>query len=88
MNRRVPFVAIVFVTLLSGCTRPAVDLEAEGEALMQLSRDWSDVAATNDLDAIMAGWAFVLPYRMPFAPFAFAKVAWQAREDSVRGIGP
>lgn len=57
MNRRVPLVAIVLVTLLSGCTRPAVDLEAEGEALMQRSRDWSDVAATNDLDAIMAWWA-------------------------------
>ena len=34
-----------------------MDVEAEGEALMQLSRDWSDLVATGDMDAIMAGWA-------------------------------
>ncbi len=49
--------AIVSFLLANGCTSSAVDLEAEGEALMQLSRDWSDLAATGDLDAIMAGWA-------------------------------
>ena len=57
MSRGVASIAIVLVTLLTGCARAAVDLEAEGEALMQLSRDWSDLAATGDLDAIMAGWA-------------------------------
>ena len=68
MNRRVPSIAIVLVTLLSGCTRLAVDLEAEGEALMQLSRDWSDLVATGDLDALMAGWAedaVMMPPGMP-----------------------
>ena len=68
MNRRVPSMVIVFATLVSGCTRPGVNLEAEGEALMQFSRDWSDLAATDDLDAIMAGWAedaVVMPPGIP-----------------------
>ena len=34
-----------------------MDLEAEGRALMQLSREWSDRVATGNLDSIMAGWA-------------------------------
>jgi ketosteroid isomerase-like protein len=56
MYRRVLSVALLIVGA-SGCTGLAVDLEVEGEELMQLSRNWSDLAATGDLDAIMTGWA-------------------------------
>jgi ketosteroid isomerase-like protein len=51
-----------------GCQPAPLDLEAEGEALMQLSRDWSDVVATGDLEAIMLHWAEdarMLPPDMP-----------------------
>ena len=44
------------------------DLEAEGEGLMQLSRDWSDRVATRDIEAIMREWAenaVMLPPGMP-----------------------
>jgi hypothetical protein len=57
MSRVVPAVGILLVTLLGGCTSPAVDLETEGDALMQLSRDWSDLVAKGELEAILAGWA-------------------------------
>lgn len=45
------------LVLFAGCQAIPPDLEAEGETLMQLSRDWSDLAATGDVDAIMAYWA-------------------------------
>ena len=35
----------------------AQDPEEEGDHLMQLSRDWSDLVPSGDLDAIMASWA-------------------------------
>ncbi len=57
MRRGDSAIVILLVTLLNGCASPAVDLMAEGEALMQISRDWSDLVATGDLDAILSGWA-------------------------------
>jgi len=33
------------------------DLTTEEAELMQLSRDWSDLIKTHDLDAILEGWA-------------------------------
>lgn len=56
MKRRTSALVLITATALGACT-PRVDVEAEGEALMQLSRDWSDLAATGDMDGIMAGWA-------------------------------
>jgi uncharacterized protein (TIGR02246 family) len=53
---RIRLVAAMTV-ILSGCSAPATDREAEGRALMQLSRDWSDRVAAGNLDSIMAGWA-------------------------------
>ena len=75
MRRRVPSVAIVIFAVLSGCTRPAVDLEAEGEELMQLSREWSDLVATGDLDALMAGWAEDAVMMPPALPAIEGKAA-------------
>ncbi|HEY5551070.1 MAG TPA: DUF4440 domain-containing protein [Opitutaceae bacterium] len=34
-----------------------MNLQTEGEALKQLSRDWSARTATGDLQAILSGWA-------------------------------
>jgi ketosteroid isomerase-like protein len=49
--------AIASTLLLFSCGQPQVDHEAEGEALMQLSRDWSALAATGDIDSIIDFWA-------------------------------
>ncbi len=57
MRRVISAITILSAVTVSACALPSVDLEAEGEALMQISRDWSDLVATGDLDAIMAGWA-------------------------------
>ena len=52
MDRRLPSVALALSAVLTACSPPAVDVEAEGEVLMQLSRAWSDLVATGDMDAI------------------------------------
>src|SRR3954465_11718489 len=49
--------AIVSVAFLSACARPTLNLKTEGEALKQLSRDWSTRAATGNMDVILNGWA-------------------------------
>jgi len=57
MRRHRLSVAVGFASLLIACRPPAVDVESEGNALMQLSRDWSKLATTGKLDSIMNGWA-------------------------------
>ena len=56
MSNRVNSLILAMAASLAACS-PAVDIEAEGEALTQLSRDWSDLVATGDMERIMAGWA-------------------------------
>ena len=47
------------VTMLSvfSCNQPKVDRKAEGEKLMQLSREWSKVASTGDIEKTVSYWA-------------------------------
>lgn len=45
------------LVLLSGCGSPEVDIEAEEQRLMELSREWSDVAAGDDVEALISYWA-------------------------------
>lgn len=47
----------VGLVLLSGCGSPDVDVEAEERRLMDLSREWSAVAAGDDVEALMSYWA-------------------------------
>jgi ketosteroid isomerase-like protein len=44
-------------TSLAGCNDPRIDTIAEGERLMQISRDWSNYAATDSIDKILSYWA-------------------------------
>jgi ketosteroid isomerase-like protein len=50
---------LLLLGLVSGaCGAPQqVDLEAEGEALMQLSREWSDLVTTAPVDEWIGFWA-------------------------------
>jgi ketosteroid isomerase-like protein len=43
--------------LLSGCGNNSVDTKAEGEKLMQLSREWSKLASTDSTEKILSYWA-------------------------------
>jgi ketosteroid isomerase-like protein len=56
VNRK-HWLRVVGSTLLLVACRPAPDLASEREALMQVSRDWSNLVATGNIDSIMTGWA-------------------------------
>ena len=67
--RRIDAVVVVSVlALVAGCAPPGADVEAEGEALMERSRSWSELAQTGDVDSMMAYWAedaVMMPPGMP-----------------------
>ena len=48
---------ILFASFILGCTQEKVDTKAEGEKVMQLSKDWSKVAATGDVTKTVSYWA-------------------------------
>lgn len=50
-------IALSLLVTLSSCVESRVDREAEEERLMQLSRQWAEVAATGDLDSTLTFWA-------------------------------
>lgn len=48
---------IAHVLLLFSCNQTQVDKKAEGEKVMQLSTEWSQAAATGDVEKIVSYWA-------------------------------
>jgi ketosteroid isomerase-like protein len=49
--------ALIFLTSLFGCNEKKIDIKAEGEKLMQVSREWSKSAATDNIEKTMSYWA-------------------------------
>jgi uncharacterized protein (TIGR02246 family) len=45
------------VSIFLSCATNHADIEAEGQKLTQLSKDWSKAAATNDTAKILSYWA-------------------------------
>ena len=50
-------IIILLALLIFGCKETSVDRKAEGEKLMQLSREWSTSAASSNLDKTLSYWA-------------------------------
>jgi uncharacterized protein (TIGR02246 family) len=48
---------LVAFAILTGCSEPGVDTKSEGERLMEISREWSKSAATDDLEKTISYWA-------------------------------
>ena len=48
---------ISLVLALAGCSRTTIDTKAEGENLMQLSREWSQYASKRDVEKTLSYWA-------------------------------
>jgi uncharacterized protein (TIGR02246 family) len=89
---RATLLTLLPLAVLVGCeaAAPTVDLEAEGQALMQLSRDWSDLVATGDLEAIFDFWAedaVMLPPDMPALEGREAIRAFVEAASQVPGFG-
>ena len=45
----------LFLLLIASCNQPKVD--TEGEKIIQLSKEWSNTAATKDIEKILSYWA-------------------------------
>jgi|SRR5450755_2567131 uncharacterized protein (TIGR02246 family) len=50
------FVVLTFM-IIFGCTQQKTDAKSEGEKVMQTSREWSQTAATGDLEKTLGYWA-------------------------------
>ncbi len=48
---------IVFATITLSCNQQKVDTKAEGEKIMQLSKEWSQAASTGNVDKTVNYWA-------------------------------
>ena len=48
---------LLALAIFVGCQEKKIDTKAEGEKLMQVSREWSKSASTNDIDKIVGYWA-------------------------------
>lgn len=54
--------------LFTGCTEVNIDKDEEEQKLMQLSREWSEVASTGNIDSLMTYWsddAVMMPPNRP-----------------------
>ena len=54
MKRIIP---IAFLATLIGCNQTKIDKKAEGEKIMQLSKEWAQTIVTKDVDKIINYWA-------------------------------
>lgn len=59
---------LLLAFLVSTCTYNAADTETIGEELMEISREWSEVAATGNIDSLLTYWhqdAVMMPPGQP-----------------------
>ncbi|HEU5167706.1 MAG TPA: SgcJ/EcaC family oxidoreductase [Chitinophagaceae bacterium] len=54
MKRIIP---IALLATLISCDQTKIDKKAEGEKVMQLSKEWSQTVATKDIDKMVSYWA-------------------------------
>ncbi|MGZ5135982.1 MAG: YybH family protein [Flavitalea sp.] len=72
--------------LIIGCKETSVDRKAEGEKLMQLSREWSTSAASNNLDKTLSYWADDAVVMSPGQPAIKGKKAIREMMESTAKI--
>ena len=51
------FFHLLLITILLSCNETKIDTNAEGEKLMQVSREWSRSASTDSIEKTMSYWA-------------------------------
>lgn len=75
MNRSRILSVLVGVVLTFGCSDTEVDREAEARELMQLSRHWSSMVESGDLEASIELWADDAVMLPPELPALYGKAA-------------
>jgi uncharacterized protein (TIGR02246 family) len=84
MNTRIA--AVVLLTALAGCNEHKVDTKAEEEKLMNLSREWSQVAGSNDIEKTLSYWADDATVMSPGQPALKGKEAIRAMVEGMSKI--
>ena len=54
---RIAIIITVLLTVFSGCSEQKVDTKAEGEKLMQISKEWSKSASADSIEKTLSYWA-------------------------------
>jgi len=63
------YIILYVCTAFLGCDQTTTDTKAEGEKLMQVSREWSKAAASRDVEKTLSYWADdAVMYSMDQAP--------------------
>jgi len=52
-----PITLFLFLLAMAGCNQTKVDKTVEGEKIIQLSKEWSQAAATKDIEKTLSYWA-------------------------------
>jgi ketosteroid isomerase-like protein len=68
MTLRAFLTVTLFAAFISGCSDASIDQDAEAEALMALSREWSAHVGAGDFETALEFWAkdaIMLPSEMP-----------------------
>jgi ketosteroid isomerase-like protein len=55
--KKIVFIIMLFLVTMACMNQPVVDKKLEGEKLMQLSQEWSDIFNSGDPEKIFEGWA-------------------------------
>jgi len=79
------FLFLPFI-IICGCTEKKIDTKAEGEKLMQVSREWSESAATDNLEKTLSYWADNAVVMSPGQPPIKGKTAIRAMIESTSKI--
>ena len=69
------FLVLGLAACLGACAESGVDEDAEGKALMELSREWSRVLASGDLEATLDFWSDDAVMFVPKLPMIEGKQA-------------
>ncbi len=75
MKKPLLVLSLALVLGVTGCAKPAVDTEAEANALMQTSRDWAKAVAGGDVEAALSYWADDAVVMAPDQPAIVSKAA-------------
>jgi ketosteroid isomerase-like protein len=78
---RITILLFAFV-IITACNESKTDTKAEGEKLMQTSRDWSKVAQTDSIDQILSYWDDSAVVMLPGQPALKGK---QAIREMIEG---
>ena len=85
MTMKAMTVLIIFI-VLTGCNEHKIDTKAEGDTLMQISREWSRSAATGNVEKTLGYWADDAVIMSPGQPLLKGKKAIRDMIESTSKI--